>query len=93
MVDRLPCFAFDDRNFYRSRPVQSWKWFSSEVPRVQAENKLIGHAENGTIEHPGTIPGDVTMAGAGDSEKVLSEGASDVLDEKRPLFPLLFDDS
>jgi hypothetical protein len=46
---------------------------------------LIGNSNNGTMEHPGTILDDwdgVTMAGAGYSEEVLSEGAPDVLDEK-----------
>jgi hypothetical protein len=79
----LPGFAFDDTNFHGSRPVSTWEWFSpGKVPRGQAENKPTGHAENGTMENPGTILGDwdgVTMAGAGDS---LSEGAPDVLDEK-----------
>jgi hypothetical protein len=61
--------------------VGKWKVSSHGVLR-QAENKLIGI---GTMEHPGTILDDwdgVTMAGAGDSEEVLSKGAPDVLDEK-----------
>ena len=61
-----------------------WKVLRHGVLR-QAEDKLIGNANNGTMEHPGTALDDwdgVIMAGAGYSEEVLSDGAPDVLDEK-----------
>jgi hypothetical protein len=93
IVECLPSFAFDDSNFYGSRPVSTRKWFSpGEAPRAQAENK-IGHAKSGTMEHPVTTLGEwdgVTMAGAGDSQEVHSEGGSDVLDEKWEATPPCF---
>jgi len=61
-----------------------WKGSRHGVLR-QAEDKLIENANNGTMEHLGTILDDwdgVIMAGAGYSEEALSEGDPDVLDEK-----------
>jgi hypothetical protein len=66
-VDRLPCFAFDDSNFDGHKPVPTWKWFSrGEVLHGLAPNELIGHADNGTMEHPEATGREVVpLAGGG----------------------------
>ncbi len=85
-MEYLPGFAFDVSNFYGHRPVSTWEWFfPSEVPQGQAENKLIGHTKIRIMEHPEPIQyewDEVTVAGAGDPDEVLSKGAPDVLEEK-----------
>jgi hypothetical protein len=79
-------FTREASRIVRRASVTAGKWKASRHGVLrQAEDELIGNANNGTMEHPGTILDDwdgVIMAGAGYSEEALSEGDPDVLDEK-----------